>query len=498
MKPATLICLLMLLVAAAHAKPPNIVLIYVDDLGYGDVGCYGAQGVATPNVDRLAHDGLLFTDAHCSAATCTPSRYTLLTGSYAFRKQGTGILQGDAGLIIAPGTPTLPSMLQTQGYRTGVVGKWHLGLGAGGVDWNGEIRPGPREIGFDYHFLIPATGDRVPCVYVEQGHVVGLAPEDPIAVSYGAPIGSDPTGKDHPEFLHQMWSHGHNATIVNGISRIGYMSGGQSARWVDEDMADTITNKAVAFIEDHKDGPFFLFFATHDIHVPRVPHQRFRGASEMGLRGDVIAQMDWCVGRILDALDRNRLADDTLVIFTSDNGPVLDDGYVDEANERLGPHKPAGPLRAGKSSLFEGGTRVPMLVRLPGRVAAGSRSNALFGQVDLAATLAAVAGADRPADAFPDSRDASAALLGDDPTGRPHLLHEAGRLALRRGPWKYIPPGQTRDGLGPWRNVRLSESGFLGDVETDLGEARNQAGDQPELVEEMRSLLEQIRLHPDR
>ena len=498
MKPATLICLLMLLVAAAHAKPPNIVLIYVDDLGYGDVGCYGAQGVATPNVDRLARNGLLFTDAHCSAATCTPSRYTLLTGSYAFRKQGTGILQGDAGLIIAPGTPTLPSMLQTQGYRTGVVGKWHLGLGAGGVDWNGEIRPGPREIGFDYHFLIPATGDRAPCVYVEQGHVVGLAPEDPIAVSYGAPIGSDPTGKDHPEFLRQMWSHGHNATIVNGISRIGYMSGGQAARWVDEDMADTITNKAVAFIERHKDSPFFLFFATHDIHVPRVPHQRFRGASEMGLRGYVIAQMDWCVGQILDALDRNRLADDTLVIFTSDNGPVLDDGYVDEANERLGPHKPAGPLRAGKYSLFEGGTRVPMLVRLPGRVAAGSRSNALFGQVDLAATLAAVAGADRPADAFPDSRDASAALLGNDPTGRPHLPHEAGRLALRRGPWKYIPPGQTRDGLGPWRNVRLSESGFLGNVETDLGETRNLAGDHPELVEEMRSLLEQIRLHPDR
>ena len=251
---------------------PNIILIYADDLGYGDVSCNGATKIKTPNVDRVAEKGLRFRDAHSAAATCTPSRYAMLTGEYAFRKRGTGILPGDAKLIIAPGRTTMASILKKAGYTTGVVGKWHLGLGSDKPDWNGEIKPGPLEIGFDYCFLIPATGDRVPCVYIENHRIVGLDPKDPIQVSYKEPIGNEPTGKDHPELLKMHPSHGHDMTIVNGISRIGYMTGGKAAHWVDEDMADTITGKAVDFIEKNKSKRFFLYFATHDIHVPRVPN----------------------------------------------------------------------------------------------------------------------------------------------------------------------------------------------------------------------------------
>src|SRR3954468_1885133 len=214
---------------------PNIVLIYADDLGYGDVSSYGAKALATPNIDRLAKAGLRFTDAHAAAATCTPSRYALLTGEYAFRKPGTGVLPGDAALIIEPGRSTLASMLRAAGYATGVVGKWHLGLGPkGGPDWNGAIAPGPNAIGFDYSFIMAATGDRVPTVYVENQRVVGLDAADPITVSYVAPLDGGPTGKANPDQLKMTPSHGHDQTIVNGISRIGYMKGGTAARWKDE------------------------------------------------------------------------------------------------------------------------------------------------------------------------------------------------------------------------------------------------------------------------
>jgi arylsulfatase A-like enzyme len=478
----------------AHAaEKPNIVLIYTDDVGYGDVSCYGAQGVETPHVDRLAREGLRFTDAHCSAATCTPSRFAMLTGSYAFRQKGTGILSGNAGMIIKPGVPTLPSLLKQAGYATGVVGKWHLGLGDGNANWNEAIKPGPNEIGFDYHFLIPATGDRVPCVYVEQDRVVDLDPADPIATSYGKPIGDGPFGTDIPEQLKQKWSHGHNSTIVNGISRIGFMTGGKKARWIDEDMADVISHKAVSFIEQHQDKPFFLYFSTHDIHVPRVPHSRFVGKSTMGLRGDAIVQMDWCVGELLSTLDRLKLTDNTLVIFSSDNGPVLDDGYVDMANEKLGDHKPAGGFRGGKYSMFEGGTRVPFIVRWPGHVNPDSKSDALFGQVDLPVSLATLVGVERPEHGLPDSHDELDTLLGEDSIGRSHLVHEAGSLALRVGKWKFISPGSTRENLGPWDIVKVAEPGLLFDLAKDPGETNNIAERQPEKVAELSKQLAGIR-----
>ena len=478
---------------AFGADTPNIVLVYIDDLGYGDVGCYGATKVRTPNVDRLAEHGLRFLDGHSAAATCTPSRYALLTGEYAWRRKGTGVARGDAALIIDPGRPTLASTLKQAGYATGVVGKWHLGLGRGDIDWNGEIKPGPLEIGFDYAFFIPATGDRTPCVYVENHRVVGLDPNDPIQVNYDKKIGDDPTGRDNPELLKMKPSHGHDMTIVNGISRIGYMSGGKAARWVDEDMADAITRKAVAFIDRNKDKRFFLYFATHDIHVPRVPNARFVGKSACGTRGDVIAQMDWCVGEIIAALERHKLLDDTLLLFTSDNGPVYDDGYQDGAVRDRNGHEAAGPLRGGKYSNFEGGTRVPFIVHWPAKVKPGT-SDALIGQVDLFASLAAMTGQEPSAEAAPDSFNVLPTLLGESKTGREHLVEQAGAQALRKGPWKFIP---ARKGAKVLANTNIESgadpAGQLYNLADDLGEKKNVAAEHSDIVKDITVLFEKVR-----
>lgn len=480
--------------AAPVRRGPNIVLIYADDVGYGDLSCYGATRVSTPNLDKLAGAGIHFTNVHASSATCTPSRYSLLTGEYAWRKEGTGILPGDAPLIIAPGRTTLPSLLKRRGYATAVVGKWHLGLGSGNIDWNGEIKPGPLEIGFDYAFLIPATGDRVPCVFVENHRVANLDAKDPIRVSYAAPFPGEPTGREHPELLKLKPSHGHDQAIVNGVSRIGYMTGGKSALWVDENIADVLTSKATAFIERQKANPFFLYFATHDVHVPRLPNPRFTGKTSMGPRGDAIVELDWSVGRILDALDRNGLADNTLVMFSSDNGPVVDDGYRDQAVEKLGGHRPAGPLRGGKYSNFDGGTRVPLIARWPGHIRADSRSHALISQVDLLASFAGLAGQKVPDDAAPDSVNVLPALLGQSKTARRSLVEDAGALAVIEGDWKLIAPGD-----GPKMNTNTNtELGNdpqpqLYNLASDLGEKTNLAAQHPDRVRELTALLDKIR-----
>ena len=478
---------------AAQSRP-NVVLIYADDLGYGDVSAYGAGKLATPNIDRVAREGLRFTDAHSPAATCTPSRYAMLTGEYAFRKPGTGVLPGEAALVIEPSRTTLATVFQQAGYATGVVGKWHLGLGPqGGPDWNGEIRPGPNDLGFDAAFIMPATGDRVPTVFVENRRVVGLEPADPIRVSYATPLAGSPTGSGNANLLRVHPSHGHDQTIVNGISRIGYMTGGTAARWKDEDMADVFTRKAIAFIEANRAKPFFLYFAAHDPHVPRVPHPRFIGTTSMGPRGDAIAQFDWSVGEIVQALDRFGLAPNTLVIVTSDNGPVLDDGYKDDAVEKVGGHTPAGPFRGGKYSNFEAGTRVPFVVRWPQRVKPGV-SGALVSQVDFMASLAALVGKPASRDQAPDSENVLPALLGESSTGRSTLLQQAGSLSVRQGQWKYIAPGK-----GPRihknTNIELGNDPEpqLYDLQADPGELSNVAAANPEKVRELAALLEAIR-----
>lgn len=483
--------------SGGRSNRPNIVLIYADDIGYGDLSCYGATRIQTPNVDRVARQGLQFVDGHASSATCTPSRYAMLTGEYPWRKKGTGVLPGDAPLIIEPGRTTLPSVLKQAGYRTGVVGKWHLGLGRPGMTWNGDIKPGPLDLGFDECFLMPATGDRVPCVYVDNLRVLGLDPKDPIEVRFGQKVGDEPTGKEHPELLTMHPSHGHDQTIINGVSRIGYMTGGHSARWVDQDMADVFVDRAKSFVTRHvstkPDEPFFLYFATHDIHVPRLPHQRFLGKSSMGPRGDALLEFDWCVGELIDLLEKHKLTDNTLVIVTSDNGPVIDDGYKDDAVEKLGGHKAAGALRGGKYSNFEAGTRVPFVIRWPARVKPGV-TEALVCQIDFLASFAALTGQDYDKTTVPDSQNTLAAFLGELPTGRETLVEHAGVLSLRQGQWKLIEKGKgAKRSAGTNTELGNDAAPQLYNLKQDLGETTNIAADNPDRVDTMLEILNAIR-----
>lgn len=426
--------------AQAESKP-NVIYILADDLGYGDLSCYGATSLETPNIDRLAAEGLRFTSGYCSASTCTPTRYSFLTGTYAFRGERTGIAPPNAPAIIKPGTETVASILKRAGYATAVIGKWHLGLGgAKGPDWNGELKPGPLEIGFDTCFLLPTTNDRVPQVYVHDHRVPNLDPADPLWVGNKKPSPDHPTGQTHRDTLKMDWSHGHNATIHNGISRIGFYTGGHAARFRDEDLADKWVEKSVEFIEAHQEEPFFLFFASHDIHVPRMPHERFQGKTSLGYRGDAIVQLDWCVGELLDTLDRLKLAENTLVVFCSDNGPVLDDGYKDGALEKIGTHRAAGPYSGGKYSVYEGGTRTPFITRWQGRIEPGI-SQEIVCTIDLAASLAALTKQPLPEHACLDSFNVLAALLGqENAQGRDHLVQQDngnhGTFGLRAGKWK--------------------------------------------------------------
>lgn len=480
-----------------HEEKPNIIIIYTDDVGYADIGVYGAVGVATPSIDQLANEGIMFTDAHCSASTCTPSRYSLLTGSYAFRNKAQ-VLKGDAPLLIDPETPTLPDMLRKNGYRTGVIGKWHLGLGRGKIDWNKRVSPGPAEIGFDYSFLLPATGDRVPTVYMENQEVVDLDPSDPILVSYVENISDRPTGLERPDMLKMAADTQHSATITNAISRIGYMKGGESALWRDEDMADVLIDRMKRFIQQESDQPFFLYFATHDIHVPRVPNARFVGKSSMGPRGDAIVQMDWCVGEVMRALTKAGLTESTIVIFTSDNGPVLDDGYADEAVELLGPHDPAGGFRGGKYSIYEAGTRVPTIIRWPGKVSAGVKKATTLTQVDLYASLASLVGHQLAENEAPDSFNMISSWLGTSDESREYLVEEAFAYSVRKNGWKYI----TSYGESPkWLDNKDVEHGLqpgpqLYRLSDDPREGKNLIDEFPDQATELAKLWEEIKSGP--
>lgn len=478
-------------------EKPNIVVIYVDDLGYGDLSCYGATEVITPNVDKLANEGVVFTDGHCSAATCTPSRYSLLTGSYAFRKNAA-VLPGDAPLLISTDTPTLPGMLQKNGYKTAVIGKWHLGLGDGNVDWNKKVSPGPLEIGFDYSYLIPSTGDRVPSVLLENHHVVGLDQEDPIQISYKKKIGNDPTGNENPDLERYASDDFHGKTIVNGVARIGYMSGGNSARFRDETVPYQMLKKARGFIDENKNNPFFMYFAFHDIHVPRLPDTRFKGTTNMGVRGDAIVQMDYITGEIIKHLEKLGLKENTMIVFSSDNGPVLDDGYEDGAVSMLGKHMPGGPYRGNKYSAFEAGTRVPTIVYWPGKVQAG-KSNALLTQTDLYASVAELIGHNLSENEAPDSQAMWNVFNGTSDKGRKFLLEESVTLSLRYGDYKYIHPTKKK---ASWiKSEKNIESGTslepqLFDLSKDIYESNNIAAKKKSIVKKMQKEIERIKNNP--
>jgi arylsulfatase A-like enzyme len=498
----TLTCLLLFTRILAAAESPNIVVIMADDLGFGDVSCYGAKAVQTPAIDQLARDGMRHTSGYCSASTCTPTRFSFLTGTYAFRHKGTGIAPPNGPAIIQPGMETLPAILQRAGYATAVIGKWHLGLGNPAPDWNGELKPGPLDIGFNHCFLLPTTNDRVPQVFVEDRRVRSLDPADPLWVGDTKPSADHPTGLSHRQSLKMNWSHGHNQTIHNGISRIGFYTGGTRARFRDEDLADQWVQQSNRWIEANKNRPFFLFFASQDIHVPRVAHERFQGKTTLGPRGDCILQLDWCVGELMKTLDRLELSEKTLVIFCSDNGPVLDDGYQDDAVEKLGDHQPAGPFRGGKYSVWEGGTRTPFITRWKGRIKAGT-SDEIVCTIDLAASLAALTGPTIDDRACVDSFNVLDALLGKPGAkGRDQLVQQdngSGNFGLRAGDWKLVrllrrgraQATVSKRDLAQVLPLPAGQHGLYR-LTDDPGERHDISSDHPEVVQRLTAQLDTI------
>ncbi|MEM9671076.1 MAG: arylsulfatase [Bacteroidota bacterium] len=477
--------------APLTSSKPNIVVIYLDDLGYGDVSSYGATEISTPNIDALADGGVRFTNGYASSATCTPSRYALLTGVYPWRNENARILSGTAPLLIGTDQQTIPKMLKQVGYQTGIVGKWHLGLGSGNVDWNQKVTPGPNEVGFDYSYIMAATQDRVPTVYIENGNVVGLDPNDPIQVDYQNNFEGEPTGKDNPELLSMKWHHGHNSSIVNGIPRIGFMKGGEAAKWSDIDMADHFLAKAQDYVKNRGEEPFFLYYALQQPHVPRTPHPRFVGESRMGPRGDVIVEADWCIGEFVKTLEEEGLLENTLIILSSDNGPVLNDGYYDDAVEKLGDHDPSGGLRGGKYSLFEAGTKLPFISYWKGTIEP-KVSDALICQMDLLASLASLVEVEVTST---DSQPLLDVLMGQSEDGRDALIIEAtSRTALRKGDWAMIP---LYDGpaIAEQVNIELGNAKEyqLYHLSEDRGQQMNLAEANPEKLQEMVATFEEIR-----
>lgn len=492
-KRAIILCFCWMLLPAFAGETPNVIFILADDIGYGDFGCYGAVKVKTPHIDRLAASGIRFTDGHSAASVCTPSRYAFMTGQYAFRQPNTGIARGIEGLLIPEGRTTIAQVMKRAGYSTGVVGKWHLGLGTTPTDYNSEIKPGPLEIGFDYAWLLPATGDRTPCVWVENRKVVNLDPADPIRLDYSV-------NRGHPE------------SFVNGIPRIGKQTGGKAALWKDDEISLVIAKKGSDFIERNKEKPFFLYLATHNIHVPRVPNVQFRGKSECGMRGDTIVEFDWIVGQIVSTLERLDLRKNTLIILSSDNGGILDTNGPDKVNsgtvETNNGHAFNGVLRGTKGSLYEGGTRVPFITSWPGRIASGV-SDALVCHVDLMASFAALTGQKLTDKEGPDSVNILPHLLGEK-TEKPlrEFLVEQNNsgtaLALRQGTWKLIPGAGGSKKRAQKREVENKSeilkardmqpaAGQLYDLASDLSETKNVASENAERVKEMHATLERIR-----
>ena len=478
------------------ADKPNVVIIYGDDVGYGDVGVYGSELIPTPNIDALAKRGIRFTDGHSSASTCTPSRFSLLTGVHGFR-HGVRVLPPNAPLSIPQNILTLPKLFQQAGYHTGIVGKWHLGIGEEdkAVDWNSDVKPGPLEIGFDSSFLLPSTNDRVPTVYLDQHKVLNLDPKDPLYVGQKnkKPAASNstayPDGKKTPEAMTFYKStHGHNNSVINGIGRIGYMAGGKSALWDDATMSDFFVDRARDYKTSHKDEPFFLYFASQDIHVPRVPHPRFRGKTKLGYRGDAMVQFDWSVGQILKALDDAGVTDNTLVIFSSDNGPVYDDGYDDGTRVRTSTkevdqgHDASAEFRGGKYQIYEGGTRVPFLVSWPAKIKPGV-SNALVNQIDFIASFAQLLNIPLDSNSAVDSRNILPALLGKTEESYDYMVEESTKnLGLRYQQWKFVR-GQY---LKKKKKYKPNELYNLAD---DRGEQHNIIKQKPELAQSLAAKL---------
>ena len=492
---------LFLIVAAVAATRPNVVIIYGDDVGFADVGVNGSKMIPTPNIDKLAAAGVNFTDGHCSASTCTPSRFSMLTGIHAFRYNAS-ILPPDAPLLIPLDRLTLPQLFKQAGYTTGVIGKWHLGIGTAGVktDWNGSVQPGPLEIGFDYSYLLPSTNDRVPCVYLKGHHVVNFDPSDPLYIGNKLADVKKPGSTQYPDgktnreaMTYYQSTHGHNNSVINGIGRIGYQSGGQSALWNDETISDVFVGEARSFIAANKDRPFFLYFASQDVHVPRAPNPRFKGKTELGYRGDAMVQFDWTVGQIMKTLKKHGLVDNTIVVFSSDNGPTYDDGYDDgtkvecSSEEVDRGHDASGIWRGGKYQIYEGGTRVPLIISWPARVKPGT-SDAMVNQLDFMASFAKLIDVKLPATEAVDSRNMLSVLLGESDKGHTYMIEESWGLALRHNDWKYIGPATPK-----WPRGRALIKPSLYNLENDPSEQNNVIEEYPEKAEELKTILNRLK-----
>jgi len=452
--------------AAAPARPtgkaPNIVFIFADDMGYGDPGCYNADSKCpTPNIDRLAAEGMRFLDAHAPGSWCVPSRYGLLTGRYPFRAKG---------YKIEPDRLTIASLLKKHGYATACVGKWHLG-------WDNQkdppadkpMRGGPVDRGFDYYFGIHASLDIPPYYYVENDRCVAR-----------------PTGK----------VAGSNTPGWTKIQGAFWRGGGMAPGFKHDEVLPKFTEKSVAWLTDrHRkapDQPMFLYLALAAPHTPWLPTGRFDGISRSNMYSDFVAQVDDSVGQVLAALGRMGLADNTLVLFSSDNGPVW---YAQDVQRYK--HRSVGPLRGMKGDVWEGGHRMPFIARWPGRVKPATTSGELICFTDMLATFAEIVGAKLPAGAGEDSVSILPVLLGrklDKPVRRT-LIHPAGLYGIRCGKWKLIA-GLGSGGFSKPRRRKPAAGeppGQLYDLQADLGETKNLYAERPEVVEKLTKLLEQQR-----
>ena len=507
----TLIAVLLLaplaVLTGAETSKPNIILIFVDDLGYGDLGCYGATKVQTPNIDRLAKEGRRFTDAHSASAVCTPSRYALLTGEYPIRAlDGKGVwgpLPTNSGLIIDTNTLTIGKIFKNKGYATACLGKWHLGFKKGTNDWQVPLRPGPQDVGFDYYFGIPLVSSDSPYVYVENDSIVGYDPVDPLVFGGKPP---SPTPTFPPE------------SSVKSPNNFG---GALKAHQIydDEKTGTLLTEKAVKWITENKSKPFFLYFPTPNIHHPFTPAPRFKGTSQCGLYGDFVHELDWMVGEVLKTLDDNGLRDNTLVILTSDNGGMLNRGGRDVMQAG---HKINGDLLGFKFGVWEGGHRIPFIARWPRKIKAGTESDQLICQVDLLATFMALTGQDAQTLKGKDSINMLQALL-ENPAKplRTELLlapHKPQNLAIRKDKWIYI----GAQGSGGFTGSKPSDHAWGGpaaaafagsinsdiedghlkkdappaqlyDLEKDLKQNKNVYRENPQVVKELEELLNSYR-----
>lgn len=411
-----------------------------DDLGYADLGCYGATKVETPHCDRLAREGRRFTDAHTPSAVCSPTRFGLLTGAYPWREgRVPRHLHASEPLVIRDGEPTIASLLQAAGYATGCVGKWHLGAQRQNpIDWDQPLTPGPNDVGFDQFFGAINSHNQAPYVWVRNAEILDRKPGESIRVEG-------------------------NRTQTSGRQTRDSFDGERM-----------LAEEAGAFIEQHADEPFFLYYPTSAIHTPITPGKRWQGTSQVGAYGDYIQEFDWEVGQVLETLDRLKLTERTLVIVTSDNGPLL-------TGRKFG-HNSVGPLRGSKTTVYEGGHRVPFLVRWPGRVPAGTTCDETISHVDILATLCTAAGVDVPSDAAPDSYNVLPAFVGeqyDEPLREATVAvsQNATDRSIRQGPWKLVvlnyPSGQRE----------------LYNLADDLAESRNLVDEQPEIAERLYELL---------